>query len=678
MKRIKLVLLLTVITGLAFQSCSRFDNNDDDDTNNDKPLMENLIIDQNFDWETSKEVTFKITAKDNRNTPLENVKITAYTDDPENGGEFIFSGVTSANGLFTREYEIPSYYDSITITNNYIGIPNMARIAVEGNYIDHSFGGTNNKYIRIPLKNSQNINYDFNYLGTYDGNGVPDYLEPENDEISQDLLDDINNTLPEQIELPDSHPEYLDPDNSYDLSLIDPCEVWVTFVHEGAGYKNTLGFYTYQNDNPPESIDDIEEITIIFPNVSYEGSGGGLVSGNKVKLGTFPGNSSIGWVLFPNAWTGEVTNTYYKYFSNPDFNPESTPELRQHTVLLNDVSRELILLGVEDIKREGGWCDHDFNDAIFYVTANPIQAVDFSNLPLIDYTGEDEDGDGITNNNDDYPDDPNRAFDNYFFTQGTWGTLAFEDMWPGTGDYDFNDMVIDYNFNQVTNAENKVVEIYGEFILKAFGASFHNGFGIDLGINLDMVNSVSGYKIQENWPDINGKGLENGQSTAVIIVFDDTYNLMQHTGGIGVNTNPAYPYVTPDTTRIKISLNEPADLEDIGVPPYNPFVIVDQVRSHEIHLPDHAPTSLANTELLGTERDDSNPETGRYYKTENHLPFGIKLIEQFKYPVEKTEVLQAYLKFRQWAESSGTLFTDWYVDQEGYRNENLIYQIPEE
>jgi len=275
---------------------------------------------------------------------------------------------------------------------------------------------------------------------------------------------------------------------------------------------------------------------------------------------------------------------------------------------------------------------------------------------------------------DDYPLDPNRAFDNFFFTQGTYGTLAFEDMWPGTGDYDFNDMVIDYNFNQVTDAENMVVEIYGEFILKAFGASFHNGFGIDLGVNPSYINKVTGYKIQESWVDLNSKGLENGQSNAVIIVFDDTYHLMQHAGGIGVNTNPSYPYVTPDTTRIYIALNEPVELNEIGIPPYNPFVIVNQERSHEIHLPDHAPTDLANLDLLGTERDNSNPGTGRYYKTENNLPWGIKTIEQFEYPVEKTEILLAYLKFALWAESSATVFTDWYVNNDGYRNDALIYQ----
>lgn len=78
------MLLGLAIAGISFQACNRFDNNDD------QPLMEDMVIDQSFDWETSTEVTFRIIAKDNQDQALENVKISAYTDDPENGGDFIF------------------------------------------------------------------------------------------------------------------------------------------------------------------------------------------------------------------------------------------------------------------------------------------------------------------------------------------------------------------------------------------------------------------------------------------------------------------------------------------------------------------------------------------------------------------------------------------------------------
>jgi hypothetical protein len=71
----------------------------------------------------------------------------------------------------------------------------------------------------------------------------------------------------------------------------------------------------------------------------------------------------------------------------------------------------------------------------------------------------DTDGDGVSDTKDDYPNDPNKAFDNIYPSNDAFGTLAFEDLWPAKGDYDFNDLVVDYNINQVTNAQNMIVEI---------------------------------------------------------------------------------------------------------------------------------------------------------------------------------------------------------------------------
>merc|ERR1711991_317750 len=54
---------------------------------------------------------------------------------------------------------------------------------------------------------------------------------------------------------------------------------------------------------------------------------------------------------------------------------------------------------------------------------------------------EDVDGDGISNAEDDFPDDADRSFNNFFPASG-YGTLAFEDLWPARGDYDFNVLVV--------------------------------------------------------------------------------------------------------------------------------------------------------------------------------------------------------------------------------------------
>ncbi|NQX93232.1 MAG: fibronectin type III domain-containing protein, partial [Flavobacteriales bacterium] len=45
-----------------------------------------------------------------------------------------------------------------------------------------------------------------------------------------------------------------------------------------------------------------------------------------------------------------------------------------------DSQRDLVLIGFEDINREWGGCDNDFNDAIFYTTASPNTAIETENF----------------------------------------------------------------------------------------------------------------------------------------------------------------------------------------------------------------------------------------------------------------------------------------------------------
>ncbi len=220
----------------------------------------------------------------------------------------------------------------------------------------------------------------YNYLGTYTSNGTPNYLETVGDVISVATQELISNALPESFPVPDYNPHYISSGYDTDLSLSESADVYVTFVSEGAGYRNVLGFYTYDINNPPTTAPLISEVTIIFPNVSALGSGGGLQMGDKVKIGTFPAGTGIGWVLIANGWQGgAVGSGYWKLYSNTDFNPEYDSTLRHHNVLLADAENERILLGFEDIRRDYGFCDNDFNDAIFYVTANPFSAMTTTN-----------------------------------------------------------------------------------------------------------------------------------------------------------------------------------------------------------------------------------------------------------------------------------------------------------
>ncbi|WP_435415302.1 DUF4114 domain-containing protein [Polaribacter aestuariivivens] len=223
----------------------------------------------------------------------------------------------------------------------------------------------------------------YKYIGDYTTDGTPNYLENPGDIISIETLEMINNSLPESYPVPDYNPQYITSGYDTDIKITEDADIWVTFVAEGAGYRNVLGFYTYDLENPRTQKPNPEDITIIFPNVSALGSGGGLRVGDKVKIGTFKAGTGIGWVLLANAWSSSAQKVGYGHwqlFSNKDFNPENDDELKYHNVLLSDPKNERIILGFEDIRRDYGSCDNDFNDAIFYVTANPFKAINTNNF----------------------------------------------------------------------------------------------------------------------------------------------------------------------------------------------------------------------------------------------------------------------------------------------------------
>ncbi len=267
------------------------------------------------------------------------------------------------------------------------------------------------------------------------------------------------------------------------------------------------------------------------------------------------------------------------------------------------------------------------------------------------------------------------------------GTLAFEDLWPGKGDYDFNDLVIDYEFNISKDNQEFVQNIVATFVIKAYGATLHNGFAFTLpNVEPSDIQSVTGYDIAGSSVfNIAGNGVEAGQSKATIVVFDDVRRVMpQTTGGIGVNTQEEYDFIDPVTMTVNISFVDGAvtyNQLDIGA--FNPFIIVNAVvdgspgiRGLEIHLPNYEPSDLMDDSYFGTQEDASNPAAGKYFVTENNLPWAINISDDFDWVIEFQDITGAYLHFGEWAESGGNNYADWYKDFSGYRTSNLIYSAP--
>ena len=290
----------------------------------------------------------------------------------------------------------------------------------------------------------------------------------------------------------------------------------------------------------------------------------------------------------------------------------------------------------------------------------------------------DTDGDGVPDSLDDYPLDPTRAFNNYYPAKDVFGSLAFEDLWPAKGDYDMNDLVVDYNYWYVTNAQNKVVDVKPTFYVRAVGAFLQNGFAWQFdGVLPADVESVTGYSLQKGYITLGSNGVENNQEKAVVIVFDNAENVIHRVGGAFFNTENNGLYGISDSLKINLHFAIPQEQTAVGTPPYNPFLIKNMARGIEIHLPDKPPTSLVDASFFGTIDDDSDPLTGRYYKTSRNLPWAINIPVKFDYTWEMIQIVYGHLKFGTWAESSGVQYPDWYKNLPGYRDPAQIYRIPE-
>jgi LruC domain-containing protein len=288
---------------------------------------------------------------------------------------------------------------------------------------------------------------------------------------------------------------------------------------------------------------------------------------------------------------------------------------------------------------------------------------------------DDDDNDGVLNDDDDFQYDETRAFRHYYPVADdslAMGTLAFEDRWPLMGDYDFNDVIINYRFETVGDPNDDILEVYGYFTLRASGASYENSFAIEIPFLESNVETLT-------YTDLPGASVIAGDDSEIIKFFSNALEVMNKPeNSTFVNTQTSDPYLEPVNFEFYLKLNEAVNDSTLTWrnPPYNPFIIVDQITGKEIHLPDMPPTIFADRSLFGTDDDDSDSASDRYYKTAINLPWAINLPIEWTYPLERIVIIEAYNYFDDWAESSGGNYNDWFENNEGYIVEENLYINP--
>ncbi|KXF83396.1 LruC domain-containing protein [Enterovibrio coralii] len=266
-----------------------------------------------------------------------------------------------------------------------------------------------------------------------------------------------------------------------------------------------------------------------------------------------------------------------------------------------------------------------------------------------------------------------------------YATLAFEDNWPKQGDYDMNDVVIRFRITETLDQEDNVTRIMITGYLAAYGAGYHNGFALRLkGLNREDIAEIS--TMSYNGVEQESNGLEAESTEAIFIVNSDLkqqipaecmyYRTAQH-----CQEELSFEF------DIDVVLKDGVDTSGLAAMPYDPFMFAtpgnyvrdglwyNPGRGLEVHLADHAPTEQFDTYWYGWWSDSSDVAQGRYFKTSDNLPWALIVPDDWKWPREHVDIVEAYPEFAGFAETGGSSNADWYLLEKA--TENKYYSVEE-
>lgn len=524
---------------------------------------------------------------------------------------------------------------------------------------------------------------DFNYLNNatnsdYSQKGKPlANLTNVSAQLPTDVLTNIYSMLPESQYV---NTAFIDSNLLSNIIIKDESQLGesfvsatanVTFLNEGAGYRNTLGYFVFDSDTPPQSIADIEQHTIIYPNCSKP-SEGEMLQGDRMELGIElqPGQA-LGFFVIPNGWGwegsfGNIVNLgpwSTPFYSVPELNPEPDA-INEHNVVFYDAQNAFFVIGFDDQHRAQG--DNDFNDLLFSVEVTPSYAVegvnengsvDAGTYQLLQQTDT-----SVTNTS-------------YYPSQSGYATLAFEDKWPEMGDYDFNDVVVKYRMSQTFNNENKMIELVIDYQLVATGASYHNGFAIQIP-DIDTA-AVSSAVMTYNGEQINSDFLESTDVLNIKLLtdnnqYDEAYDVAREVGNSSCQFYRTVPSCTdPELAFFQVTLTfDPSQMPNtLTLPPFDPYIYALDgqyhgpygTRSWEAHLKQFSGSELFNSSLLGQVHDASSPPN--FYINANQFPWALNITSDWKHPKESTDIRIAYPQFSDWVTSSGETQRSWHLTE---------------
>lgn len=633
--------------------------------------MMNLVVPEGFDFSTSREVTISVQDL----SPSATYTIYAYNDlrinerevdvtydNGETGTDIVFETDDYNQVLFTGkpvngqiEHTVPlaNYYKKIYVHRNENGIFSGNIVDIQGGnalYVHMSTGSS--RKAQVENFKASNKSIDFDTLYCVNGSGQLFTVDPLNGDLTEKAA------MPQgswtaAIDHANLYLYSIGKNRNYPLMRYDMInDSWTTIANVGMGgprlaYNDNDGLLYFSTQAKLYTIDPTTATVLSSWDISNlnvtQGGDLAFAEDETMFLASFGG-------LYRLDAAGNGYNAVRISADNLPFYPTSmTFDSNNELWLANSSSSsDLIIMDTQT----GGW--------EYIYGPNATSGVNFERTinDLTTYTvtveveDPDSDGDGVSDSQDAYPNEADKAFETFTPSKYGWGTVAFEDLWPFQGDYDFNDTAVNYRFVAILNAQNEVVQVDIHFEVTSDGAGLNNAFGIEFeSIAPYQVASVTGTELVEGYISVGANGVENDQDRAVVILFDNNGKMVGR------------------QKTVSIEFTVPLSTAQLGIAPHNAFLIVNNERSREIHLPNRLRTSLG-ANVATTE--GVNQDTDGNYETDGRLPWAINIAHDFKVPKERIPVNQAYNFFNDWASSGGTIYVDWYKDNEGYRNASKL------
>lgn len=472
---------------------------------------------------------------------------------------------------------------------------------------------------------------------------------------------------------------------------VDNAEVYFTFLTENGWNQNTIGYY-YYTGNAPTDPTAVKRF-IILPNASiandwdenndenldrlnmpyvlsdskpegyydnrnewsYHRSNAPVAENKKIKLlywnngepsTKFPAGTTIGFFIISNGFGNAYNQNHNKglnlyrseqgskgyLYSNKEWNKigngnyydfdgdlsnvgeSSVAEGGARFATLND--KLGVVVGVED------GTDCSFEDDVFLISSNVHGVLEDPDRPDLEYPKSDT----------------------------KTGTLLYEDIWAGGGDYDMNDVVVNYtrtiNYNE-DNSVNYIEDVFVPYVGLDKYADYEDGFGYVVA----YAPGTSG---------ITTTMLKNGEETS------DVYYEAGSKSIILFKDQHAVEGSTYTIKRVFTGTNKPQktaiEADEFNGVKWDPFIISKGDENGyaenriEIHIPGRPATSYAQSVDAITNHFFTN-----FIDSEKGFPFSLNLpISNFEVSPEGVIITDTYPQFAKWV-NAGNVETDYTV-----------------